>query len=121
METPKGFFRLLQADHRRFHKIFADHLQGAGFDVRRVRRREFRNVWEVYVRRGNVPADKDQQTMCEVICAALRSLGLRCALRDVDLYQRGDRLNAAFFCHKGGIGTLSIVKGEEKWSAEPWP
>lgn len=121
METPKGFFKLLCEDYRRFHRVFAERLSSAGFQVRRIRKRANKGVWEVYMRRGSVPPGTEQEIMRRVICRALSSFGVKCPVRDVDYSLRGDRMTAAFLFNRGAIGTLSFFKGEEKWCAEPWP
>lgn len=120
-ETPKGFFKLLQADHRHFHRIFAYRLGAAGFNVRRVRKRANRGVWETDLRRGSVPPGKEQEAMRRVICETLSSFGSEYPERDLDVYARGDRVTAAFIFEKGTVGSLSYFKGAEQWCAEPWP
>ena len=121
METPKGFFKLLSADYRRFHRVFAERLGAAGFEVRWIRKRANKGIWEVHMLRGKVLPGTEQQIMRRVICGALASFGVKCPLRDVDFYVRGDRMSVAFFFDNGEIGSLSYFKGEEKWCSEPWP
>jgi hypothetical protein len=121
METPKRFFELLRADYRRFHRVFAERLGTAGFEVRRIRKRSTGGIWEVAMRRGSVRPGTEQQMMRRVICGVLASFGVKCPLRDVDFYVRGDRMSAAFAFDRGTTGSLSYFKNEEKWSSEPWP
>lgn len=121
METPKRFFELLRADYRRFHRVFAERLGTAGFEVRRIRKRANKGIWEVHMRRGSVPPGTEQQMMRRVICGVLASFGVKCPLRDVDFYVRGDRMSAAFIFDKGTVGSLSYFRGEEQWCAVPWP
>ena len=121
MESPKTFFRLLQSDHRRVHRLLAKRLNEAGFEVRRITKRANKDVWNVHMRRGSAPPGRDQQLMREAIRGVLASFDVKCSLRDLDVSLRGDRRTAAFIFDKGTIGSLSYFKGAEQWCADPWP
>jgi hypothetical protein len=120
-ESPKGFFRFLRAHPAYFHRVFAKWLREAGFEVRWVRKRANKDVWNVYLLRGSVPPGCEAETARQVISTTLRRSGVECPMKEIEIAVIGNRVGAAFIFEKGMPGSLSCCKGAGQWCAEEWP
>ena len=94
------------------HCRLAKFLTGAGFDIRRIERKDnHADVWVVHMRRGFVPWGEESETTKVYIQTFLRRQGVRYPKREIDVMVRGDRLVAAFSWNRGTPGMLIFWGG----------
>lgn len=127
----KKFLAKRRLDGLFHHCRLARFLTGAGFDIRRIERKDnHADVWVVHMRRGFVPWGHEVETAKAYVQTFLRRQGVRYPKREIDVMLRGDRLVVAFIWKAGTPGMLIFWGGNlrvkcsrERRSGEqpPWP
>ncbi len=119
LESPRKFLRFVRDTQRNHYRIFAQRMVSAGFEVRRVvRRNNHANVWALYLRRGTVPPGKELETVKRAVCDILGKLGVKYPRKEVDALIKADRIEAFFNFAPGMPGTLSYCGGQEQWQSQ---
>jgi hypothetical protein len=117
-ESPKAFFQWLRNQPQYVHRLFAQWLTEAGFEVRSVLRQEAQPVWGARMRRGRVPQGNEEQVARQTICAGLKRFGVKYQLCEVDVLVQADRVESYFLFDKGHPGMLTFDRGQEQWIIE---
>jgi hypothetical protein len=90
-------------------------LTAAGFDIRRIERKDnHAHVWVVHMRRGFVPWGQEVETAKVYVQTFLRRQGVRYPKREIDVSVRGDRMIVAFIWEAGTPGMLIYWGGNLK-------
>ena len=111
-EPLKKFLGKHHLDGLYHHCRLARFLTGAGFDIRRIERKDnHANVWLVHMRRGFVPWGEEAETAKVYIQTFLRRQGVRYAKREIDVMVRGDRIQVGFIWKSGQPGMLIFWGG----------
>jgi hypothetical protein len=119
LESPRRFLRFLRETQLNHHRLFAERMVSAGFEVRRVVRRSTHGIWGLYLRRGTVLPGQEIVTVKRTISAILRSLGVECPPREVEALTKADRVETFFIYAPGVPGTLHFYRGQQQWVPEP--
>ena len=94
------------------HCRLARFLTAAGFDIRRIERKDnHAHVWVVHMRSGFVPRGEETATAKVYIQAFLRRQGVHYPKGEINVMVRGDRLVVAFIWEKGEPGMLIFWGG----------
>jgi hypothetical protein len=97
------------------HCRLARFMTGAGFDIRRIERKDnHADVWLVHMRRGFVPCGQEEETAKDYIQTFLRRQGVRYRKREINVMVRGDRMVVAFRWTRGAPGMLIFWGGNLK-------
>jgi hypothetical protein len=111
----KKFLAKRKLDGLYHHCRLARFLTGAGFDIRRVERKDnHAHVWNVHMRRGFVPCGKEVETAKAYIQTFLRRQGVRYPKREIAVMVRGDRIVVAFRWKAGTPGMLVFWGGNQR-------
>jgi hypothetical protein len=94
------------------HCRLARFLTGAGFDIRRIERKDnHADVWVVHMRRGFVPWGQEVESAKVYVQTFLRRQGVRYPKREIDVSVHGDRILVAFIWKAGTPGMLIFWGG----------
>ena len=97
------------------HCRLARFLTAAGFDIRRVERKDnHADVWVVHMRRGFVPWGEEVVTAKACVQTFLRRQGVRYPKREIEVSMQGDRMIVAFIWKAGTPGMLIFWGGNLK-------
>ena len=108
----RGFLRKRDLDGLYHHCRLARFLTGAGFDIRRIERKDnHADVWLVHMRRGFVPWGEEVETAKTYVQTFLRRQGVRYPKREINVMVRGDRIVVAFSWSCGAPGMLIFWGG----------
>jgi hypothetical protein len=118
-ESPKRFFQVLREQQCYVHRLLGKWLTQAGFQVRTIRRIHVHPIWEVRLRRGSVAQGGEVRAAFETICTVLSDYAVEHPEHEVDVYERGDMVQALFTFDQGTAGTLAVSGDNEKWFPEP--
>jgi hypothetical protein len=100
--------------------MFAKHLSGAGFQIRRIAKQpNHAHVWEAFLKRGSVLAGHERETAKHEISTLFTRLGFACPKREIDVLVRGTSVEVYFIFEKGSPGCLSYYAGREQWRSDP--
>jgi hypothetical protein len=108
----KKFLAKRELDGLYHHCRLARFLTEAGFDIRRIERKDnHADVWNVHMRRGFVPWGEEVETAKTYVRTFLRRQGVRYPRHEIDVMLRGERLVVAFIWKAGTPGTLIFWGG----------
>jgi hypothetical protein len=108
----KKFLAKRNLDGLFHHCRLARFLTGAGFDIRRIERKDnHAHVWNVHMRRGFVPWGQEVETAKVYVQTFLRRQGVRYPKREILVSVRGDRMIVAFIWGAGTPGMLIFWGG----------
>lgn len=112
--VPRRFHLPPHTDCYSPHRQLALFLDAIGFDVRRIERIEYHPVWNVNLRRGDVPEGQETFAADVALSEFLNARGEHCSRREVQSMVVGGRITASIIWNCGRPGWLGYYKGKEE-------